>query len=97
MATYLLLCNWTDQGIRNVQEAPNRARQAEGLAEQLGCKIGSVYLTMGQYDLAVRVEAPDDATMARYALSLGTQGNIRTTTLKAFPREEFEQIIHSLA
>jgi uncharacterized protein with GYD domain len=54
-------------------------------------------MTMGQYDLAIRVEAPDDETIARLALSLASQGNLRTTTLKAFPPEEFERIIGSLS
>jgi uncharacterized protein with GYD domain len=97
MATYLLLCNWTDQGIRNIKEAPQRRQRATQLAEQLGCKIIGVFMTMGAYDLALRVEAPDDETIARLALSIGAQGNLRTTTLKAFPPEEFERIIGSLS
>jgi uncharacterized protein with GYD domain len=97
MATYLLLCNWTDQGIRNIKEAPERRRRATQLAEQLGCKIMAVFLTMGQYDLAIRVEAPDDEAIARLALSLGAQGNLRTTTLKAFPADDYERIIGSLS
>ena len=97
MATYLLLCNWTDQGLRNIKEAPTRRQRATQLAEQLGCKIIGVFMTMGQYDLAIRVEAPDDETIARLALSLAAQGNLRTTTLKAFPAEEFERIIGSLS
>ena len=97
MATYLLLCNWTDQGLRNIKEAPARRQRATQLAEQLGCKIIGVFMTMGQYDLAIRVEAPNDETIARLALSLAAQGNLRTTTLKAFPPEEFERIIGSLS
>ena len=97
MPTYLMLCNWTNQGIRNVKDVPTRARQAEQLAEKMGCKIVGVFMTIGQYDLTIRLEAPDDAALARFALSVAAQGNIRTTTLKAFTREEFEQIIGSLA
>ncbi len=97
MATYLLLCNWTDQGLRNIKEAPTRRQRATQLAEQLGCKVIGVFMTMGQYDLTIRVEAPDDETLARFALSLAAQGNLRTTTLKAFPPEEFERIIGSLS
>ena len=96
MPTYISLLNWTDQGIRNVKQAPERARQAEQLAQQLGGRIISVYLTMGQYDLVVVLEAPDDETVARAMLTLGAQGNVRTTTLKAFNREELERIIGSL-
>jgi uncharacterized protein with GYD domain len=97
MATYLLLCNWTDQGLRNIKEAPQRRRRATELADKLGCKVIGVFMTLGQYDLAIRVEAPDDETIARLALSLAMQGNLRTTTLKAFAAEEFEQIIGSLS
>src|SRR5262245_11194625 len=96
MATYLLLCNWTEQGIRNIKAAPERRRQATQLAEQLGCQIVGIFLTMGPYDLAIRIEAPDDATLARFVLSVGAQGNLRTTTLKAFPPEEYEQILSTL-
>ncbi len=97
MATYLLLCNLTDQGMRTIKEAPERRRRATQLAEQLGCKIVGVFMTMGQYDLAIRVEAPDDETLARLVLTIGAQGNLRTTTLKAFPAEEFEKLIGSLS
>jgi uncharacterized protein with GYD domain len=96
MATYLLLCNWTDQGIRNVREAPERRRRAMELAKQCGCEIKAVFLTIGPYDLALRVEAPDDEAIARLALSVGAQGNLRTLTMKAFPAEDFERIIGSL-
>ena len=96
MATYLALLNWTDQGIRNLKEAPNRARKAAELAEQTGCKLVAVFLTMGPYDLAARLEAPDDTAIARFALSLGAMGNVRTVTMRAFSQEEFEEIIGSL-
>src|SRR5436309_15001507 len=96
MATYLALLNWTDQGIRNVKEGPARARKAAALAEQTGCKLVAVFLTMGQYDLAARLEAPDDTAVARFALSLGTLGNVRTTTMRAFTMEEMETLIGSL-
>jgi uncharacterized protein with GYD domain len=97
LATYLLLCNWTEQGLRSIKEAPERRRRATQLAEQLGCKIVGVFMTLGPYDLTIRVEAPDDETIARLALSIAAQGNLRTTTLKAFPAEEFERIVGSLS
>jgi uncharacterized protein with GYD domain len=97
MATCLLLCNWTEQGLRSIKEAPERRRRATQLAEQLGCKIIAVFMTLGQYDLAIRVEAPDDETLARWALTIAAQGNLRTTTLKAFPADEFERIVGSVS
>jgi uncharacterized protein with GYD domain len=96
MATYLALLNWTDQGVRNVKEAPGRARRAAELAEQTGCKLVAAFMTMGPYDLAVRLEAPDDTAVARFMLALGALGNVRTTTMKAFTMEEFEAIVGSL-
>jgi uncharacterized protein with GYD domain len=96
MPTYLLLTKWTDQGIRSIKESPDRVRQAEAALQQLGARMTAWYLTMGEYDNAAIIEAPDDETMARMALTLGSQGNVRTTTLKAFSREEFENIVRSL-
>ncbi len=97
MAAYILLCNWTDQGIRSIKQAPERRRRVTEFAEKMGCKVIAVSMTMGQYDLVIRVDAPDDETMARLALSMGAQGNVRTTTLKAFPADDFERIIGSLS
>ncbi len=96
MATYLALGNWTDQGMRNVKDAAQRYRQAQQMAEQAGCKLMAAFVTMGPYDLAMRLEAPDDAAIARFALAAGALGNIRTTTMRAFTIEEFEQIAASL-
>jgi uncharacterized protein with GYD domain len=96
MPTYIVLSQWTEQGIRTVKDAPDRVRQAEQVFQQLGARLTAWYLTMGAYDHAAIIEAPDDATMARLALTLGSQGNVRTTTLKAFARDEFERIVGSL-
>ena len=96
MPTYISLYNWTDQGIRTVKESPNRIRQSEGQLQQLGVKLVGMYLTMGDYDLVAVVEAPDDQAVARAQLSLGMAGNVRSKTLKAFTREEFEQIVGAL-
>ena len=97
MATYIALMNWTEEGVRNLQDAPERRRRVEALADQCGCKITANYLTMGPYDRVAIVEAPDDAAMARFALSFGRLGLARTTTLRAFEREEAQQILGSLS
>ncbi len=96
MATYLALCNWTEQGIRGVKDAPQRYRQAQQMADRAGCKLMAAFVTLGPYDLAMRLEAPDDTAIARFALAAGALGNIRTTTMRAFTIEEFEQIAASL-
>ena len=96
MPTYLVFGNWTDEGIRNAKEAPARGRRAIQLAEQQGCKAVGVLVLMGEHDVALRVEAPDDAAIARYVLSLASWGTIRTKTVKAFTLEEFEQVVQAL-
>ena len=96
MPRYIQLYNWTDQGVRNAKESPNRIRQAAQSLEQLGGKLIDISLTMGQYDLVGVVEAPNDEVVARFALRLAGLGNVRTTTLKAFSLDEFEQLARSL-
>lgn len=97
MATYLMLCAWTDQGLRNVKQAPQRRQQVRELAQRCGCDLQAVFLTIGPYDLVLRVEAPDDEALARFALSMGARGNVRTTTLRVFSEEDTERVIGSLA
>ena len=96
MPRYIQLYNWTDQGVRNAKESPNRIRQAAQSLEQLGGKLIDISLTMGEYDLVGVLEAPNDEVVARFALTLGGAGNVRTTTLKAFSMDEFEQLARSL-
>ena len=95
MPTYISLIKWTDQGIRNVKGTPDRQRQVMQRAEQAGGKL-TIYMTMGEYDAVAIVEAPDDQAAMRGLVALGAEGNVRTTTLKAFSQEEFEQVVRSL-
>lgn len=96
MTTYIMLINWTDQGVRNVRESPKRLDAARKMLEDMGGSFQSIYLTMGDYDLVGIAEMPDDAIAARFALQLGMQGNVRTRTLKAFPEAAYREIIASL-
>ena len=96
MSTYIMLINYTDQGIRNIKDSPTRADAARELARTCGAEMKDLYLTMGGYDLVVTVDAPNDATMARFALAVGSAGNVRSTTLKAFTEEEYRGIIEAL-
>ena len=96
MATYIMLINYTDQGIRNVKDSPNRPDAAKALAQNLGGEFKQFYLTLGAYDLVVVLELPDDAAAAKFALTTGALGNIRTTTLKAFNEAEYRDIIAAL-
>ena len=96
MATYIVLANYTDQGIRNVKQSPDRLDAARELAGSLGAELKDFHLTVGAYDIVFTLQAPDDATAAKFALSTGSLGNVRTTTLKAFSEAEFRDIVQSL-
>jgi uncharacterized protein with GYD domain len=93
MSAYVLLCNFTDQGVRTIKEAPQRRAAARELAKKLGVEIKMAYLAIGPYDLVIHAEAPNDETLATYLLSLGSRGNVRTTTLKVFSEAEADKII----
>jgi uncharacterized protein with GYD domain len=94
--TYVMLANWTDQGARQVKESPKRVDTAKRALVEMGGEFKSLYMTMGDYDLIVTYEAPDDAVAARFTLLLGQMGAVRTRTLKAFPEAAYREIMHSL-
>ena len=92
MPHYIILVNWTDQGIRNVKESTKRAQAAVALIEKLGGKM-QLYYTMGNYDVVSIAEAPNDDVVMQASLQLGAGGNVRTTTLKAWTAAEAAKII----
>src|SRR6266481_1715763 len=96
MSMYMLLCNYTDQAIRNMKDMPSRREAAREKAKKLGVEIKAAYLALGVYDLIVHLEAPDEETVAKFVLSLASGGNLRTTTIKVFSEAEFERIIGAL-
>ncbi len=96
MAKYIMLINYTQQGIANIKESPNRAEAARGLARDCGAEMTDLYLTMGEYDLVAIVEAPSDDAVAKFALAIGSIGNVRSKTLKAFTEDQFREIVQSL-
>ena len=96
MATYILLLNWTQQGIENVKESPKRLAAAKKAWGEMGAKVKAFYLAMGQYDMALLVEAPNDETIAKAVLSQAAKGTIRTVTLRAFTEDEYREIIAAL-
>jgi uncharacterized protein with GYD domain len=93
MAKYILLVNWTDQGVKSVKDSPKRLDAARKLAETAGVRLGDFYMTMGGYDMVAHVDAPDDATLAKFVLHLAGAGNVRTQTLKAFSEDEYRKIL----
>jgi uncharacterized protein with GYD domain len=96
MTTYVALVNWTDQGARDVANSSKRLDNARKQLESMGGRFQTMYMTMGEYDLVLAYDAPDDAVAARFSLLLGQQGNVRTKTLKAFPEAAYREIIASL-
>ena len=96
MATYLMLGNYTDQGIRNARLLPRRVNAAKKLAKSFKGTLKQVCLAMGAYDMIATAEFPNDEALAKFMLALGSMGNIRTTTLRVFPEAEFRQIIKAL-
>lgn len=96
MATYISLINYTQQGIQKIKESPSRLDSAKKAFEAMGAKVVAFYLVMGQYDIIMVAEAPDDETVAKLALSIGSLGSIRTQTLRAFTEDEYRKVIASL-
>jgi uncharacterized protein with GYD domain len=96
MPVYITLMNLTEQGIKNIKEAPERAKQGIEGFEQMGGKIHGFYLTLGEYDYVAVGEAPSDEAFATFMLSLGALGNVRTTTLKGFTTDEFAELVKKM-
>jgi uncharacterized protein with GYD domain len=93
MPTYVVLGRWTEQGIQRIKEGPKRAEAARAAVEKAGGKWLGFYVTMGRYDFVAVAEAPNDETVMQVLLTLGSQGNVRTETLKAFPEADAAKVI----
>lgn len=96
MPTYISLLRYTQQGIASVKNGPARLDAAKEAYKKAGGELKEFYLTMGQYDMVVVAELPNDEAVARLALALGAQGNIRTETSRAFTEAEYRKIVASL-
>jgi uncharacterized protein with GYD domain len=96
MATYIVLGKYTQQGITNIKQGPQRVEAARSAIEAAGGKMPGFYLTMGQYDFVAIMECPDDETMTRAILTVASSGNVSTETLKAFPEADYRRIIGAL-
>jgi len=93
MPEYVALINWTDQGVRDFKTTVDRYEAAESQFQGLGVHFTNIWWTLGAHDIVATIDAPDDETLAAALLSVGAQGNIRTTTLRAFNREQARSII----
>ena len=93
MATYIVLGNFTDQGIRNVKDTRKRADALKDMARKVGATVTNVYWTLGQYDVVAILDAPDDAAVTALLLTVSGLGNVRTQSLRAFTAEEMGSIL----
>ena len=93
MPTFVSLVNWTDQGIKNYRDSVRRAEDYRGLVEKHGGQVRQLVWTLGEYDVVVVTEFPDDETATAVALQTGALGSIRTKTMKAFDAEQMSAII----
>ena len=96
METYIILANYTKQGIKNIKDSPGRIEEARKAVEDAGGKWLGWYLTMGRYDFVVMAQAPNAEAVAALMLATGAQGNVSTETLRAFPEDEFKGIVANL-
>jgi uncharacterized protein with GYD domain len=93
MANYISLLQFTEQGIRSVKDTVNRAASATTEAQKMGVKVTDSFWTMGAYDVVLLLDAPDDVAVSAFAAKLGSLGNVKTQTMRAFRREEMEGIL----
>jgi len=93
MPTFIIFLNWTEQGAKTAKDAGKRTAASKALAQKLGGRVLSVYVTTGQYDVVATVEMPSGDAIAKYVAAIGASGNARTTTVRAFDPDEFAKIV----
>ena len=93
MATYVVLANFTDQGVKNVKDSTKRAEAFKELAKSQGATVKDLYWTLGQYDIIATVDAPDDMVITALGLTLAKAGNVRTQTLRAFSQADMGAVL----
>ena len=93
MAMYVSLLQFTDQGVRNVKDTIKRSEAATAEAEKMGVKIINKFWTMGAYDVVILLDAPNDETVSAFSLKMGSLGNVKSQTMRAFRVEEMESVL----
>jgi uncharacterized protein with GYD domain len=96
MPTYIILSNYTQKGIENIKESPNRLDTTKSLFREMGAELKAFYLVQGRYDVVVVAEAPDDETISKLSLAISSLGNVRTETLRAHTETEFRNLVTKL-
>ena len=93
MATFIVLVNYTEQGLKNIHESPQRAEAFTESAKAAGVTVKDIYWTVGEHDGILILDAPDEETACRVTLGLARAGNVRTQTLRAFGRDEMIRVV----
>ncbi len=96
MAAFISLINFTQQGIKDVKDSPERAAKFSSMAEHAGAKVKEIYWTIGTYDAVIIMEAADDETVAAVMLTLGSFGSVRSQTLRAFNSSQIKEVISKM-
>ena len=96
MPTYVSLISWTDQGIRNIKDSPKRLDIAKKVLKDLGGELKAFYMTQGAFDAILILEVPNDEVLAKFLLKTGSAGNVRTTTVRAYPESDYRKIMQGL-
>ena len=96
MPTFVITANWTDQGMRDIKDVSKRAQAARELGKKLGVDIKHTFITTGDSDLLLIIDAPDGENVTKFALAMGSLGNIRTRTARAWPEAEYVKMISEL-
>jgi uncharacterized protein with GYD domain len=93
MPTFLCFLNWTDQGAKNAKDANKRFQASKGVAQKLGGKLVSAYVTTSQYDVVLTLDMPNGEAMAKFASAISGSGNARTTTVRGYTPDEFSKLV----
>ena len=96
MASYIALVNFTDQGLRQIRQTTERAKTLMNAGANLGVRIKEIYWTLGAFDAVITADAPDEETLTAFTLSVGSLGNIRTQTMRAFSADEMNRILEKV-
>jgi uncharacterized protein with GYD domain len=93
---FIMTLNWTEQGIKNVKDAPKRAKAARDLGKKMGVQIKQIFLTSGDSDLVAILETKSGDSVAKFAMALGAKGSVRSRTARAWSEPEFHKLISEL-
>ncbi|MDS0279729.1 GYD domain-containing protein [Halomicroarcula sp. S1AR25-4] len=96
MPTYITLWDYTQHGIENIDDSPDRLDSAIELVDSVGGELQAFYLTMGAHDLVTVAEFPDDDAAAKALLRIGQSGAVSSETLKAWPEDDYRDLVANL-